>query len=59
MSQEVFNAAFKGSPIKRAKLRGVKRNGAVVVGNVGTRVLLKLAHAAAQRVGDRGRIRWY
>ena len=37
MSQEDFGAAFKGSPIKRAKLRGVKRNAAVVVGNVGTR----------------------
>ena len=36
MSQKEFNAAFKGSPIKRAKLRGVKRDAAVVVGNVAT-----------------------
>jgi epoxyqueuosine reductase len=35
MSQEEFNAAFKGSPMKRAKLRGLKRNAAVVLGNVG------------------------
>ncbi|MEO8563138.1 MAG: tRNA epoxyqueuosine(34) reductase QueG [bacterium] len=34
MSQEEFSAAFKGSPMKRAKLRGLKRNGAVVLGNV-------------------------
>ena len=35
MSQEEFSAAFKGSPMKRAKLRGLKRNAAVVLGNVG------------------------
>ncbi|HEX3160550.1 MAG TPA: tRNA epoxyqueuosine(34) reductase QueG [Gemmatimonadaceae bacterium] len=36
MSQEEFSAAFRGSPMKRAKLRGLKRNAAVVLGNVGT-----------------------
>ena len=36
MSQEEFRVGFKGSPMKRAKLRGLKRNAAVVVGNVGT-----------------------
>jgi epoxyqueuosine reductase len=36
MTQEDFSAAFKGSPMKRAKLRGLKRNAAVVLGNVGT-----------------------
>ncbi len=36
MSQEEFSVAFKGSPMKRAKLRGLKRNAAVVLGNVGT-----------------------
>jgi epoxyqueuosine reductase len=35
MSQDEFSAAFKGSPMKRAKLRGLKRNAAVVLGNVG------------------------
>jgi epoxyqueuosine reductase len=34
MTQEEFSAAFKGSPMKRAKLRGLKRNAAVVLGNV-------------------------
>ena len=33
MSQPEFSAAFKGSPMKRAKLRGLKRNAAVVLGN--------------------------
>lgn len=33
MSQEEFSAAFKGSPMKRAKLRGLKRNAAVALGN--------------------------
>ena len=36
MSQEEFSAAFKGSPMKRAKLQGMKRNAAVVLGNIGT-----------------------
>jgi len=36
MSQAEFSAAFKGSPIKRAKLTGLKRNSAVVLGNVGS-----------------------
>jgi epoxyqueuosine reductase len=36
MTQAEFSAAFKGSPMKRAKLRGLKRNAAVVLGNVGT-----------------------
>ncbi len=35
MSQAEFSAAFEGSPMKRAKLRGLKRNAAVVLGNVG------------------------
>ena len=36
MSDEDFRKAFNGSPMKRAKLRGLKRNAAVVLGNVGT-----------------------
>ena len=36
MSQEEFGSAFSKSPMKRAKLRGLKRNAAVVLGNVGT-----------------------
>lgn len=35
MSQEEFSEAFKGSPMKRAKLRGLKRDAAVVLGNIG------------------------
>jgi epoxyqueuosine reductase len=36
MDDESFRTAFRGSPMKRAKLRGLKRNAAVVLGNVGT-----------------------
>ena len=36
MTQTEFSAAFKGSPMKRARLRGLKRNAAVALGNVGT-----------------------
>jgi epoxyqueuosine reductase len=35
MTQEEFSAAFKGSPMKRAKLAGLKRNAAVAVANIG------------------------
>ena len=34
MTQDEFTAAFKGSPMKRAKLRGLKRNAAVVLRNL-------------------------
>ena len=36
MSQAEFSGSFKGSPMKRAKRVGLKRNAAVVLGNVGT-----------------------
>ena len=36
MDGPTFSAAFKGSPMKRAKRRGLARNAAVVLGNVGT-----------------------
>lgn len=36
MSRTEFTTACKGSPMKRAKLRGPKRNAAVVLGNIGT-----------------------
>ncbi len=35
MTQDQFSAAFKGSPMKRAKRRGLARNAAVVLGNDG------------------------
>jgi epoxyqueuosine reductase len=37
MTQEEFSARFKGSPIKRAKRRGLLRNVAVALGNAGDR----------------------
>ena len=37
MDVDAYRAALKGSPMKRAKLRRLKRNAAVVLGNVGTR----------------------
>jgi epoxyqueuosine reductase len=36
MSPSEFSDSFRGSPIKRAKLRGLKRNSALVLGNVGS-----------------------
>lgn len=68
MSQDEFSAAFRGSPMKRAKLRGLKRNAAVVLGNVGTSedvdLLTRALDAeplvrehAARALGRRGRDR--
>jgi epoxyqueuosine reductase len=36
MSDEDFRKAFTGSPMKRAKLRGLKRNAAIVLDNIET-----------------------
>ena len=35
LDQEAFSAAFRMSPMKRAKLAGLQRNAAVVLGNAG------------------------
>lgn len=35
MTQNEFSPAFRKSPIERARLRGIKRNAAVVLGDVG------------------------
>jgi epoxyqueuosine reductase len=35
MTQDEFSTAFRGSAMKRAKLRGLRRNAAVVLGNLG------------------------
>jgi epoxyqueuosine reductase len=35
MDSEAYQDAFRGSPMKRAKLSGLKRNAAVVLGNIG------------------------
>lgn len=37
MDDEAFRAAFKGSPMKRAKLSGLKRNAAAVLANAASR----------------------
>ena len=36
LTQEEFSARFKGSPVKRAKRRGLLRNVAVALGNWGS-----------------------
>jgi epoxyqueuosine reductase QueG len=40
MTREEFSVAFRSSPMKRAKLRGLKRNAAVVLGNTADRAVL-------------------
>ena len=35
MNEDSYRSSFRGSPMKRAKLRALKRNAAVVLGNVG------------------------
>ena len=56
-----FAAAFRGSPMKRAKLRGLKRNAAVVLGNVGRAedvVLLEQAKAGEPDALVRDHLDW-
>ncbi len=48
MSVTEFQQQFKGSPMKRAKRRGLARNAAVVLGNVGTSEDVPLLEAALQ-----------
>ncbi len=47
MDDDRFRSAFKGSAMKRAKLRGLKRNAAVALGNVGTSADLQLLASPA------------
>jgi epoxyqueuosine reductase len=46
MTQEEFSVRFKGSPIKRAKRRGLLRNVAVALGNAGDRTAVPALAAA-------------
>ena len=39
MSDDDFRIAFKGSPMKRAKLAGLKRNATIVIGNAERRAV--------------------
>jgi epoxyqueuosine reductase len=48
MSPEEFSAAIKRSPMKRAKLAGLKRNAAVVLGNLSLDASRPAASGAAQ-----------
>jgi epoxyqueuosine reductase len=49
MDDESFRSAFKSSPMKRAKRRGLARNAAVVLGNIGDE---RDAAALARASGD-------
>jgi epoxyqueuosine reductase len=48
MSVTEFRQQFKGSPMKRAKRRGLARNAAVALGNVGTASDVPLLQEALQ-----------
>jgi epoxyqueuosine reductase len=48
MNMEEFRRAFRGSPVKRAKLRGLLRSAAVAMGNSGDQKHLPRLHELAQ-----------
>ena len=48
MTQDDFSRAFKGSPVKRTKRRGLLRNVCVALGNVGTAADLPALERAAR-----------
>lgn len=47
MSAEEFREAFRGSPIRRAKRAGLRRNAAIAIGNSGDREFLPLLEKIA------------
>jgi epoxyqueuosine reductase len=48
MSAEEFRRAFRGSPIRRAKRAGLRRNAVIAMGNSGDRKLLPLLNKLAE-----------
>jgi len=42
MSEEEFRRAFRGSPVRRAKRTGLRRNAVIAMGNSGARKFLPL-----------------
>jgi epoxyqueuosine reductase len=48
MDETTFREKLRGSPMKRAKLRGLKRNASVVLGNIGNRDDLEPLATAAR-----------
>lgn len=48
ISEEEFREKFRGSPVKRAKRNGLRRNALIAIGNSGDRSLLSVAERAAQ-----------
>jgi epoxyqueuosine reductase len=59
MSREEFNRQFRGSPIKRAKYQGIRRNAIVSMGNSGNRdfvpVLEKLSNDEDEIIAEHAR----
>jgi epoxyqueuosine reductase len=47
MNEEEFRSTFRGTPVKRAKLRGLLRSAAIAMGNSGDRIHLHRLHELA------------
>jgi len=47
MDVESYRAAFRGSPLKRAKFAGLKRNVAIAMGNSGNKDFIPLLEKMA------------
>ncbi|HET7873522.1 MAG TPA: 4Fe-4S double cluster binding domain-containing protein, partial [Terriglobales bacterium] len=48
MDQEEYRKEFRGSPVKRAKFSGLKRNLAIAMGNSGDRAFIPVLEKLAQ-----------
>lgn len=51
-SDEEFEARFSGTPLMRARRRGLLRNACVVAGNIGTKNLIQYLEALIERESD-------
>ena len=59
MQQDEFRSVFRGSPVRRAKLSGLRRNAVIAIGNSGDRkfvpTLRKLAEDSDPVVAEHAR----
>ncbi len=52
ITEEDFQSTFRGSPVKRAKRSGIRRNAVIAMGNIGNRDFIPLLRSIAENDAD-------